>query len=45
MNTLIDIVNKSKHPIDSNEYIQDCNDEIKSLYSFSVGLCQFEVND
>ena len=29
MNTIIDIVNQSKHPIDSDEYIQYCNDEIK----------------
>ena len=29
MNTIIDIVNQSKHPIDSYKYIQYCNDEIK----------------
>ena len=29
MNTIIDIVNQSKHPIDSYDYIQYCNDEIK----------------
>ena len=29
MNTIIDIVNQSKHPIDSDEFIQYCNDEIK----------------
>ena len=32
MNTIIDIVNQSKHPIDSDEYIQYCNDEIKKNY-------------
>ena len=29
MNTIIDIVNQSKHPIHSDEYIQYCNNEIK----------------
>ena len=48
MNTIIDIVNKSKHPIDSDEYIQYCNDEIKKnsiliLNDFLTNDCLSEL--
>ena len=42
MNTIIDIVNQSKHPIDSDEYIQYCNDEIKKILLI---LNDFLTND
>ena len=43
MNTIIDIVNQSKHPIDSDEYIQYCNDEIKK--NSILVLNDFLTND
>ena len=48
MNTIIDIVNQSKHPIDSDEYIQYCNDEIKKnsiliLNDFLTNDCLSEL--
>ena len=48
MNTIIDIVNQSKHPIDSYEYIQYCNDEIKKnsiliLNNFLTNGCLNEL--
>ena len=48
MNTIIDIVNQSKHPIDSDEYIQYCNDEIKKnsiliLNNFLTNDCLSEL--
>ena len=48
MNTIIDIVNQSKHPIDSDEYIQYCNDEIKKnsiliLNDFLTNGCLSEL--
>ena len=48
MNTIIDIVNQSKHPIDSYEYIQYCNDEIKKnsiliLNDFLTNDCLSEL--
>ena len=48
MNTIIDIVNQSKHPIDSDEYIQYCNNEIKKnsiliLNNFLTNDCLSEL--
>jgi len=43
MNTIIDIVNQSKHPIDSDEYLQYCNDEIKKNYILILN--DFLTND
>ena len=48
MNTIIDIVNQSKHPIDSDEYIQYCYDEIKKnsiliLNDFLTNGCLSEL--
>ncbi len=48
MNNIIDIVNQSKHPIDSDEYIQYCNDEIKKnsiliLNDFLTNNCLSEL--
>ena len=48
MNTIINIVNQSKHPIDSDEYIQYCNDEIKKnsiliLNDFLTNDCLSEL--